>query len=535
MDYFVSNETLPWMASAQAYPIAGYAAVSNQSPVTLGLTTFLAAIVSFLAYQVYRPSVHPLSPKFTKDTIPILGSIGFVTRQWSFFKNASRESKTGNFSFWQGKTHIVGITGAASRKMLLEHPQLDFVAAQSLLAFGMHFWPPIHEIFHQTGHRARNNTHFLRTLLDLLKTSRIERVFGDCLLDAKTYFDDLRITNPSGVLNAPDVWPTVFKQSSRLFFADDLANDPDLFATTSSHLDVILHSYSPFYAFCHWIIEPSMIRRRLARRGLRSTVQKVYRARKAGKSKYTDDALQMMIDNGDSEEAITEFCASGTFITTTNAHIIFPQLIETMAVHADWQEKCYQELVAAVEKHATKKDGRLVDRLATMPLGAWETSLPNLELCMYEIIRVWTSFAVGRLNVSKEAIPIPGSNEVIPAGSYAVYNSTELNFDPNMFPEPHKFDPLRFTEGRREFEKEPLGFFGWGAGMHPCAGKRWGKLQQNILLAHALAIYKWTRCDKDGKPDLHAAANQDLGVELDSEAKFALPAAYCKFELREKA
>ncbi|KAK1030886.1 hypothetical protein LTR74_018982, partial [Friedmanniomyces endolithicus] len=126
--------------------------------------------------------------------------------------------------------------------MLLEHPNLDFVGAQSLLAFGMHFWPPIHDIFHHTGHRARNNTHFLRTLLDLLKTPRIERVFPDVLKDAREYFDDLPRTNPSGVVNAPSIWPTVFKQSTRLFFADDLANDPELFAKTSSHLDVILHS-----------------------------------------------------------------------------------------------------------------------------------------------------------------------------------------------------------------------------------------------------------------------------------------------------
>jgi sterol 14-demethylase len=75
--------------------------------------------------------------------------------------------------------------------------------------------------------------------------------------------------------------------------------------------------------------------------------------------------------------------------------------------------------------------------------------------------------------------------------------------------------------------------FGWGAAMHPCAGKRWGKLQQNMLVAHALASYKWTSCDANGNVDPHAAQRQDLGVELDSESKFALPPAYCKFEPRE--
>jgi hypothetical protein len=53
-----------------------------QSPVTVSITTVFAALVSFLAYQWYRPSVHPRSPAFTKDTLPIIGSFGFVSRQW---------------------------------------------------------------------------------------------------------------------------------------------------------------------------------------------------------------------------------------------------------------------------------------------------------------------------------------------------------------------------------------------------------------------------------------------------------------------
>ncbi|EJP67855.1 Cytochrome P450 CYP5282A1 [Beauveria bassiana ARSEF 2860] len=493
---------------------------------TVGITTVLVAFVTFLCYEAYRPKVHPKSPAFISDTIPILGSIG------SFWKDALEQSKTGNFSFWQGKIHIVGISGPAARKMLLDHPSLDFVAAQSLLAFGMHFWPPIHEIFQQTGERARNNTHFLRTLLGLLKTARIERVLSGLLEDARLDFQALLPESPNGVVNAPDLWRTVFKQSTRLFFADDFAVDKQLFDRTADHLEVILHSYSPFYAFRHWILEPSMIRRRLARRGLRQTVQKLVAQRKRYGFKYKDDALQTMIDNGDPEEFITEFCASATFITTTNAHIIFPQLINTMAVHPEWQEKVYREVYAVAKEHCTNKSLPLVEQLKYVPLKAWETSFPMLDLCIYEIIRVWTSFAVGRLNTSSEAILIPGSDEVIPAGAYGVWNSTELNFDAKLFPNPRKFDPMRFAEGRREFEKEPYGFFGWGLGMHPCAGKRWGKLQQNILIAHALATYKWTSCDVNGKADPYAAQRQDMGAELDSEKKFALPPAYCKMEPR---
>lgn len=341
--------------------------------------------------------------------------------------------------------------------MLLDNPNLDFVAAQSLLAFGMHFWPPIHDIFQQTGARARNNTYFLRTLLSLLKTNRIERVLPGLLEDARLDFQALLPACPNGVVNSPDLWKTVFKQSTRLFFADDFAADSELFQKTASYLEVILHSYSPFYAFRHWIPEPSMIRRRLARRGLRQTVQNLLAQRKKHGSQFKEDALQIMIDNGDSEEFITEFCASGTFITTTNAHIIFPQLINIMALHPEWQEKVYQEVLAVANEYCNDSSLPLVEQLKYVPLKAWETSFPVLDLCIYEVIRVWTSFAVGRLNVSPEPIPIPNSDEVIPTGAYAVWNSTELNFDPDLFPNPRKFDPLRFTEGRREFEKEPYG------------------------------------------------------------------------------
>lgn len=114
-----------------------------------------------------------------------------------------------------------------------------------------------------------------------------------------------------------------------------------------------------------------MIRRRLARWGLRSTAQKLYNKRLQSPPANKDDALQLMIENGDDKESITEFCASGTFITTTNAHIIFPQMIETMAVHPDWQEKCYLEIIAVAEKYAKDKNAPLIEQLRDVPLKAW--------------------------------------------------------------------------------------------------------------------------------------------------------------------
>ena len=77
--------------------------------------------------------------------------------------------------------------------------------------------------------------------------------------------------------------------------------------------------------------------------------------------------------------------------------------------------------------------------------------------------------------------------------------------------------------------------FGWGNGIHPCAGMRWAKLQQFIMLAHALALYKMTSCDAKGNPDPYAAQRKGMDTDLDSDKPFKLPPAYCKFESRGKA
>jgi sterol 14-demethylase len=39
---------------------------------------------------------------------------------------------------------------------------------------------------------------------------------------------------------------------------------------------------------------------------------------------------------------------------------------------------------------------------------------------------------------------------------------------------------------------------------------RWAKLQQNIILAYALAQFKWSSCDANGEPMLREAHRKQL-------------------------
>jgi hypothetical protein len=71
---------------------------------------------------------------------------------------------------------------------------------------------------------------------------------------------------------------------------------------------------------------------------------------------------------------------------------------------------------------------------------------------------------------------------------------------------------------------------GWGAGVHACAGMRWAKLQQTIIVAYALAMFEWRCCDANGEPDPHVKHRR----LLDSDSAFHLPPAYAKLSPRQE-
>ena len=82
---FASNvsTTLPGLDVPQTPLILGLLGSDKfRSPVTLTLTAITTVIASFLAYALSPPSVHKQSPAFTSDTLPIIGSFGYIARQW---------------------------------------------------------------------------------------------------------------------------------------------------------------------------------------------------------------------------------------------------------------------------------------------------------------------------------------------------------------------------------------------------------------------------------------------------------------------
>lgn len=375
----------------------------------------------------------------------------------SFWQGAILESKTGNFSFWLGKRHVVGISGPAARRVFYDNPDMELVSGATLVPFGPHFMPPVHVIFKPSPQLGRNTSWMLHRLKASLKTDALERRLPSLLSDTRKDFAALTENNPSGVTYCPGIWKLVLKHNSRLMFTDDIVDNTTQWNRWVGLMDTALHTASIFNVAFPWLPAPEYLKRRLMRWGLQRITAEEIDKRMLPGAERKDDPLQMLVDNTDRKEFMVEYFFSTVFISSANTHAVAAQLLNIMAIHTEWQDKIFAEVKAAAETHSRRKHASLVEQLDMMPLSAWETSFPSMDLCMKEVVRMWLSISAARRNIGKDPIPIPGSNEVIPPNTFAIYNTTEVHFSDKLYPDPTKFDPTRHIEGREEYKQEMYG------------------------------------------------------------------------------
>ena len=372
------------------------------------------------------------------------------------------QSKTGNFSFWLGKNHVVGVSGEAARKMYLDHRALDLVKGIPLVGHGPDCIDGtstvIHDIWKSTYSNGRH-TFATRRLLDLQKTEELAKRLPRVTKDARDAFETMAL-NPSGVTNPAKIcFRIVVAQGSRVVFTDEISDNPKLLEDMLTYLPILQKTNSLHLLALPWLsyFDKAYWTRRWGRRGLANIVTPLVNRRMQPGAPRKDDALQLFIDNGDSKDFIITYGIGMLFIAGANAGVLSGAMLNIVAHHSDWQDKIYGEIKAVANARSKNKNAALVDQLDEIPLDAWESSFPSIDLCCKEAIRMWVAFPVGRFNDTGSPIPIPGTDEVIPSGSFACYNTIDVHYNEELYPDPMKWEPERFQEGREEFKKQAYG------------------------------------------------------------------------------
>ncbi|XP_037523303.1 cytochrome P450 3A4 [Rhipicephalus sanguineus] len=101
----------------------------------------------------------------------------------------------------------------------------------------------------------------------------------------------------------------------------------------------------------------------------------------------------------------------------------------------------------------------------------------------------------------------------IPAGTSVLIPGYHMSHDPTFWEEPEKFDPDRFSNGKKG-QVDPMVYQPFGQGPRNCIGMRFAQLEMKLTMAKTLAKYKFVLDDR------HV---NEKSLEIGSSFIFAYP------------
>lgn len=158
---------------------------------------------------------------------------------------------------------------------------------------------------------------------------------------------------------------------------------------------------------------------------------------------------------------------------------------------------CYH---LAVDTHVQHKLNEEIDRLwpkdEELPAYDIVQKMDYLDTIINEALRMYPPTIMLQRDCN-ESCTIKGVD--ILNGESLMIPVFTLHYDPEMWPEPEKFDPERFTEAEKA-KRHPFAFMTWGQGPRGCIGSLFGMLVMKLTLVKLLRKCKLERTEKTVVP-----------------------------------
>ncbi|XP_043249762.1 cytochrome P450 6k1-like [Colletes gigas] len=157
-----------------------------------------------------------------------------------------------------------------------------------------------------------------------------------------------------------------------------------------------------------------------------------------------------------------------------------------LAVQRDVQTTLRKEIQEAL----AKTDGKISYEMIT--------TLPYLDMVVSETLRKYPPLAFLD-RICNQNYKVPNSDLVIEKGTPIFIPMLGLHYDPEFYPDPDKYDPLRFTDENKK-NRPNFSYLPFGDGPRGCIGLRLGLMQSKLGIFQVIRRFEVTPCEKTKIP-----------------------------------
>ncbi|KAF7325856.1 Cytochrome P450 [Mycena kentingensis (nom. inval.)] len=423
----------------------------------------------------------------------LLQILPFFRQRFDFLNAGFHATGDQIFQFDMMRNKVIVLSGAQARRAFFYAKGFDLTEGFKMLSGAI---PMVNGV--TSGLHIKRITTIHKRLSSVQRNAPLSNLIPNILDDARRV---LETYNYAGSFDPFDkIYALIFQTTVRSLSSNEIADDMTLVARLKTLYDRLDTSTTPATVLLPWLPTPAMLKKLWATKEIYEIVVRAITAREES-GIARNDTLQMLLDAGDDKLTVVGFIMglliAGARATGTTASWI----ITYLGAHSEWREKAKAEVEALLGAHASGSESESTSaRLAEIPLEAWEASTPVLDAIIRETLRVAQPHTAMRRNLGPDTYIL---DKRIPAGAYVVYPFSDVHLDPDIYPDPWRFDPARSAKGcaSQAGADAELSYVGWGVGKTTCLGTRLAKLELKLVLALFLLAFDHTTEGAEPRPN----------------------------------
>ncbi|KAF8629735.1 hypothetical protein AX15_003294 [Amanita polypyramis BW_CC] len=456
---------MPYAVGIQAVATA-FLSAGFSVQFTVALLLLLAIILFITSLEKSEPDEPAYLPCWSLCTI-----MPFFSRRYDFLNWGFEVTGQSIYQFKLLNNKVIVVSGESARRAYFTATSLDLTEGFKILSGAI---PLVKGI--TSDLQAKRVTLIHKRLAAVQRHAPLSNLIPMILEDTRA---KMQSWGACGTFDPFDkIYELVFQTTVRCLSSHEISDNPVLVSRLKTLYDRLDAGTTPTTVLLPWLPLPSMIKKLLATKEIYEIIVNAIDNRKKS-CVYRNDTLQMLLDLGDEKLVVVGFIMgliiAGARATGTTAS----WLMTFLGGHPEWRDKAAEEIRSVLgfgPDLGNEMDmNSLSAQLATIPLEVWESNTPVLDAIIKETTRVAQPHTAMRRNLGPEFYI---DKKLIPTGAYVVYPFSDVHLNPQLYPDPWRFDP-----GRAEAKNTNFGYVGWGGGKTSCLGTRLAKVELKLITA----------------------------------------------------